>query len=181
MEQILYRHEIVLNLLNKNNHLRQIAKDLNTNHMTVKRILDKLVKENILDLKEEGRNNVYSIKKTLEAQNMVYMAELYKFDKLIKKHPELKQDLSALRKLNARLITIFGSYANFNEKEDSDIDIYIETNANRLKLYTSQINRKFDVKIGRYNKKNLLIGEIEKSHIIIKGLERFYEKNRFFA
>ena len=181
MEQISYRYEIILNLINKNNHLRQIAKDIGTNHMAVKRILDDLIKGNILDVKVEGRNNIYSIKKTLEAQNTVNMAESYKFNKLIKKHPELKQDLGKLRKINSKLMIIFGSYAKFNERKDSDIDIYLETEDNKIKQAVSQINKNFSVKIGKYNKSNLLIKEIEKSHIIIKGLERFYEKNRFFA
>ena len=63
MEQILYN--IIINLMKKDNHLRQIAKDLDVNHMTVKRALDTLVKENVLDVREEGRNNVFSFKKNL--------------------------------------------------------------------------------------------------------------------
>jgi len=34
--------------------------------------------------------------------------------------------------------------------------------------------------MGRYDKENLLIKEIESNHIIIKGIEKFYKKNRFF-
>ena len=167
MEHILYRYEVILNLINKNNHLRQIAKEIGINHMTIKRILDNLIKENILDIQQQGRNNIYSIKKTLEAQNMVYMAENYKFNKLIKKHPGLKQDLNLLKKINSKLIIIFGSYANFKETKDSDIDIFIETENNDIKKQTEQINRKFSVKIGKYKRDNLLIKEIEKSHIEI--------------
>jgi hypothetical protein len=43
-----------------------------------------------------------------------------------------------------------------------------------------ETNSKLSIKIGLYNKKNLLIKEIENSHIIIKGVEEFYERNEFF-
>ena len=43
MEQKLYNYEVMLNLLKGENHLRQIAKDLKMNHMTIKRALDREV------------------------------------------------------------------------------------------------------------------------------------------
>ena len=180
MEQKLYNYEIILYLLKGEKHLRQIAKDLKTNHMTIKRISDKLVEENVLDIKKEGRNNIFSIKKTGEAYNAVLMAEIYARNKLLKKHPELKQDIKMLKKMKANMIVIFGSYAKGSETKTSDIDVYIATKNNKLKEEVKKINSRFAVKTGEYNKKNLLIKEIEKNHIIIRGIEAFYEKNQFF-
>ena len=180
MEQKLYSYEIVLNLLKGSNHLRQIAKDLKINHMTIKRALDALIRENVLDVEKKGKNNTYSIKKTLEAHNFTFMAEIHKFGKLIKEHPELKQDLKELRKLPANLIIIFGSYAKGIETDKSDIDVYIETTSNKIKNEAQKISKKFSIKTGEYAKDSLLIKEIEKNHIIVKGVEAFYEKNKFF-
>jgi predicted nucleotidyltransferase len=179
MEQKLYNHEIVLNLLKGENHLRQIAKDIKMNHMTVKRALDSMVKENILDVKEEGKNNVFSIKNSIEAHNAVLAAEVYRLNKFVKKHPELKREILDLKKIQTMVI-IFGSYAKETETRDSDIDVFIETRNAKLKNSAAKINAKFSVKIGKYDKDNLLIKEIEKNHIIVKGFEEFYEKNRFF-
>ena len=179
MEQKLYNHEIALNLLKGDNHLRQIAKELGVNHMTAKRALDLMVKGNILDVKEEGRNNVFSIKNSMEAQNAVLAAEVYKFNRFIRKHAKLKREVMELRKIPA-IVAIFGSYAKGNEKEDSDIDIFIETKDAKIKNVVSKLNEKFSVKTGQYDKNNLLIKEIEKNHIIVKGFEAFYEKNGFF-
>ncbi len=179
MEQILYN--IILNLLKGNNHLRQIAKNLNVNHMTVKRALDVLVKENVLDVRTEGKNNVFSIKKTLEARNFVLMAEIYNLNIFVSKHPRLKQDLNELKKLDAGIIVIFGSYAKGIETSGSDIDVYIDTMSVRVKEQAEKINDKFSVKIGAYNKDSLLIKEIDQNHIILKGVEEFYEKNKFFG
>lgn len=179
MEQKLYNHEILLNLLKGENHLRQIAKDLKINHMTVKRALDAMVRNNVLNVKEEGKNNIFSIKDSLEAQNAVLAAEIYKFDRFIKKHPELKREIIELKKIPA-MVLVFGSYAKGNEKPDSDIDIFIETRDAKMKNAASKLNGKFSVKTGTYDKNDLLIKEIEKNHVIIKGFEVFYEKNRFF-
>lgn len=180
MEQKLYSYEIMLNLLKGENHLRKIAKDLSMSHMTVKRALDSLVSQNVLDIKKEGRNSVYSIKKTLEGRNMVYMAEIYRLGKLIKKHPELKQGMVELKKITAGIIIIFGSYAKEAETENSDVDIYIEAENRKIREEAEKISGKFSVKAGLYDRSSLLIREIEKNHVIVKGTESFYEKNNFF-
>ena len=80
-----------------------------------------------------------------------------------------------------KLCVLFGSYAKGIAHKDSDIDIYIETASRTLKKEIKQINTKISLKIGRYDKNNLLIKEIEKNHVIIKGAEVYYEKNKFFG
>ncbi len=179
MEQISYN--IINKLLKNENHLRGLAKDLKINHMSVKRALDKLVKENVLDVREQGRNNIFSLKKTLEAENYIYLTEINKLQQLIKKHPYLKTIIQELKKIKAELILLFGSYAKNTSTKNSDIDVYIETTDKKIKQETSKINSKISVKIGSYNKDNLLIKEMEKDHIVVKGAEKFYEKNKFFT
>ncbi len=76
---------------------------------------------------------------------------------------------------------LFGSYAKLIAKKQSDIDLYIDTDDKKIKKDVELINTKLSVKIGRYDKDNLLIKEIEKNHVIIKGVELFYEKNKFFS
>ena len=78
------------------------------------------------------------------------------------------------------MIILFGSYAKGNPKQDSDIDIYLETNDNKIKNKIKEINSKLSIKIGKFDAKSLLIKEIIKNHIIIRGLENFYERVDFF-
>ena len=60
--------EIVLNLLRKReNHARGLANDFGVSHTTVLRKTEGLVKANVLDYKREGKNSVFSLKKTLKA------------------------------------------------------------------------------------------------------------------
>ncbi|MBI5332408.1 MAG: hypothetical protein HZB65_02460 [Candidatus Aenigmarchaeota archaeon] len=93
MEQISdkdYKLEILLELLKNNSHIRALAKDIETNHMTVLRKIKELSEENAIDYKQEGKNKTYFLKKTIEARNYVMMAENYKLLQLLIKYPHLR-------------------------------------------------------------------------------------------
>ena len=173
--------EIILVLLKNKSHLREIARTLNESHSTILRKINELVKENVLDYKKEGKNKVFFIKNNLKAKNYVYSAEIHKLNSLLRKHPELSiifEDIK--RNFSKGMIILFGSYAKGIPKKDSDIDIYLETNDDGLKNKIKAINSKLSIKIGKFDTKSLLIKEIIKNHIIIKGLEDFYERVEFF-
>jgi predicted nucleotidyltransferase len=173
--------EIILVLLKNKTHLREIARILNESHSTVLRKINELIKENILDYKKEGKNKVFFIKNNLKAKNYVYSAEIHKLNNLLKKHPELSVIFEDIKKNFLRgMIILFGSYAKGIPKEDSDIDIYLETNNNDTKNKIKEIHSKLSIKIGKFDTKSLLIKEIIKNHIIIRGLEDFYERTDFF-
>lgn len=170
-------NEIVLLLSGNNLHTRALAKELNTNHVTVINKLESLMEENVVDFKQEGKNKVYFLKKSVEARNYVIMAELYKLNKVIRIYPALRKIIEAIKRHSKiKLAILFGSYAKGIAKRDSDIDIFIETRDRNLKKELQLLNSKLSVKIGNYNRANLLIREIEKNHVIIKGLELYYEK-----
>jgi len=181
MEQKDYRAEIINELLRNRNHVRSIAKDLGTNHMTISRKIRELVNENVVDFKEEGKNKVYFLKKTLEAKAYIIKSEHYKLIKIINKYPQLRVIFEKIQKDNRiKMALLFGSYAKKIAKSESDIDIYIETLNKNVKKDIEMINSKINVKIGKYDRENLLAKEIEKNHVIIKGVEEYYEKNKFF-
>ena len=121
------------------------------------------------------------MKKTAEAKSYVFIAENYKLIKLLEKYPNLRNAIEKIqRNKKISLAVIFGSYAKYLAKKDSDIDIYIETADKKLKRDAELINSKINVQIGKYDKNNLLIKEIEKNHVIIKGVEELYERYNFF-
>ncbi len=173
--------EIILVLLTGEIHLRGIAKQLGESHSTISRKLNKMTKENIVDFKKVGKNKVFFIKKGLQARNYIFNAERYKLTKLIKHYPDLNVIISdILKKCNERLIILFGSYAKGIAKKESDIDIYIETPRRKAKEEVEYISSKIKVKIGNFDLNSLLIKEIIKNHIMLKGVEDFYEKIKFF-
>lgn len=173
--------EIILVLLEGENHLRGIAKQLNESHSTVLRKLNKLMMENILDYRMEGRNKVFFIKKNLQAKNYVYNAERYKLIELLRKYPELDVIMeSVLKASKETLIIIFGSYAKSTAKKDSDIDLFVETRNRAVKEQLESIHSKVKVKLGYFDLSSSLVKEIVKNHVILRGVEEFYEKTKFF-
>ncbi len=174
-------YEIILALIKGENHIREIARKLKTNQTSVKRRLDELYKKNIVDYRVEGKNYVYFIKKSLEARSFVIMSESYSLILFLEKYPKLKGVVKKIiEKETIPMAILFGSYAKGIPNKSSDIDLYIESENLDLKKEIELIDSRLSVKIGRYNRENLLIKEIEANHIILKGIEQFYEKNRFF-
>lgn len=181
MEQKDYKLETVNLLLKEQNHIREIAKKLGINHMTILRKIKELYKENVIDYNKEGKNKVYFLKKTTESKVYAYISENYNLLMTLKKYPSLRNIIEKIQgNPKIRLAILFGSYSKGNPKKDSDIDIYIESKDLRLKKEIENIDTRLSVKIGEYDKSNLLIKEIEKNHIIIKGVEDYYERNKFF-
>jgi Nucleotidyltransferase domain. len=168
-------------LLQKQNHVRGIAKKLNESHSTISRKLDNLKRENVIDSRREGKNKIFFLKKNIISQSYIIQAESHKLIKLLIRHPELGIIFEEiLEKTDEKLIVLFGSYAKGLAKRDSDIDIYIETKSRNLKKVIESIHPKINVKIGTFDTKSPLIKEIIKDHIIIRGIEVFYEKKQFF-
>lgn len=176
--------EIILLLLKGNKHLREIARDLKISHSTISRKLNKLIKENVLDYKKEGKNKVFFIKKNLKAKNSVFRAERYKLNKILSKYPKLEiileEILNNIPYNEVSMLVLFGSYAKGLAKKTSDIDIYINSTNKKIKQIIENIHSDINVKIGEFNPESLLIKEIIKNHIILRGVEEFYERIKFF-
>ncbi len=168
--------EIILTLLKNDRHLREISRILAVPHATILRRLNLLVKEGVLDFSFNGRNKVFSIKNNLQARNYIYNAERYKLNLLLERYPKLSIILNEIIKETKGLVVLFGSYAKFCADKNSDIDIYIDTLDKKTKSKIESINSKINIKIGRFDKNSLLIKEIIKEHIILRGGELFYEK-----
>ena len=177
MEQKDYKLEIVRVLNKEKGHVRGIAIKLGTNHMMVVRKTKELLDSNVVDIKEEGRNKIYFIKNSVEARAYLQMSEQYKLINLLKKYPALRVIVNKIQKdRRIKLALIFGSYAKGISKRNSDIDIFIETENLDLKKEYSRMDSKFSIKIGKLIGKEPLVEEIRKNHVLIKGVERYYEK-----
>ena len=173
--------QIVARLLRGDSHPRKLAQDLGLSHTTVLRKLRGLLDGNIVDFRVEGKNKTYFLKKTLEARVHVYVAEWCALGNLIKESPHLRSIIRTIQEReDVPLAVIFGSYAKGTADRKSDIDLYIETEDRETKQELERYHSKLSVKIGLWDPENLLIQEIAKNHVIVKGVERFYEKTGFF-
>lgn len=180
MEQNNTELEIIIALLKyKGLHVRGIARIINKPHANISRLMKKLLKKNVVDFKLEGKNKVFRLKKGVESLNHAYMAEHFKLLKLFEKYPISSVIIeSILSKTNEKLILIFGSFAKFSAKKDNDIDVFIETTKRKVKTQLENINPRLSVKIGKFDTNNLLIKEIMKDHVILKGVEYYYENTK---
>ena len=174
-------YEIILRLLKGNAYGREIAKELDISLTTIQRSLLELERKNILDIEIQGKNKIFSLKKNLMARNHIFNAENYKLVKLLSHYPELGPVITdVLGKSKSSLVILFGSYAKFSANKNSDIDIYLDTLNIKEKKEIEMVNSKINAKIGKFDINSLLIKEIIRNHVIIKGVEEFYEKTRFF-
>lgn len=166
--------EIIEKLRMKPMYIRELAKELNLIPSTIMRMTNKLEANNVVDFKTEGKNKVFFLKSSPEAQTHLYMAEYYKLFKILK-NPKIRYIVKKIQeKTNSELIILFGSYAKGTQVKESDIDIYVETDSNKLKEDIMMISSDLSVKIGTFGKDSYLGKEIIKDHIIIQNVERFY-------
>ena len=174
-------YEIVLRLLKGNTYGREIVKELDISLTTIQRSMLELERKNILDVEIQGKNKMFSLKKNIMARNHIFNAENYKLVKLLSHYPELGPVISdVLVKSKSSLVILFGSFAKFSAKKGSDIDIYLDTSNIKEKKEVEMVNSKINAKIGKFDINSLLIKEIIRNHVVIKGVEEFYEKTRFF-
>lgn len=177
-----YGLEIIGFLLKfKTGHIRSIARTLEVNHMTILRKTKDLIEENVLDFKLEGKNKVFFLKKSVEARNHAFTYEHYKLVRILKQYSYLRNIVDKIhRDSRIKIALIFGSYAKFTADKTSDIDLFIETNKQEIRKELLLLSSKLSIKIGEYDKNNDLAKEIEKNHVIIKGVEEYYDKAGIF-
>jgi predicted nucleotidyltransferase len=174
-------NEIVALLIKEDLHTRAIAEQLSSNHATVLRKLRDLTEENIVDFRMEGKNKVFTLKRTIESRNAAIIAEIYKQSSVVSRYPVLRGIVQAIQEMpEIPLAILYGSYAKGLATKGSDIDIYIETSDSHKKKQLEQKHSSLSVKIGVFDTRNLLIREIMKDHVIIRGFEVYFDKTGFF-
>jgi len=176
MSQKDYRLSIVLALSRQESYTRALARQLNTNQTTVARKIRELMTENIVDASTVGKNKIVFLKKSLEARQMLCAAELFKLSAFVAEYPLLRSVVEQIQnESEISMAIVFGSYAKGLAMPSSDIDVYIDTAKQKIKERIEKFDSKLSIKIGKYNRNSILVREIEKNHVIIKGVEKFYE------
>jgi predicted nucleotidyltransferase len=174
-------NEIVATLLREDLHPRAIADRLATNHVTVLRKLRDLEQVNVVDFRTEGKNKTYTIKRSIEGRSAAMIAELYRQSMVISRYPVLRGIFQAVYEMpDISLAILFGSYAKGLATKESDIDIFLETIDPDRKKQLEQKHSLLSVKTGRFDMDDLLIREIMKDHVIIRGVELYFERTGRF-
>jgi len=109
------------------------------------------------------------------------IAELYKQSRIVSEYPILRNIFRLIQEdQEIGLALLYGSYAKGIPTKTSDIDIYIDTLNPHVKKQLEQHHSSLSIKIGAFDPQSLLIREIIRDHVIIKGVEVYFDKTGFF-
>ncbi|MBU0460377.1 MAG: nucleotidyltransferase domain-containing protein [Candidatus Woesearchaeota archaeon] len=160
---------------------REIARKIRVSPQTGLSILNILVKEKVLNVQKEGRNNKYSLnRKDLISKLMLSLAEINKARDFLEKN-EMKLILSKLLPLTETII-VFGSFAKNIEKKSSDLDLIVigVKNQNKFRkvknIFPREINVEFISWSGFVKTMKTALGiEIRKDHLIYGNVFKVVE------
>ncbi|MEK6918164.1 MAG: winged helix-turn-helix domain-containing protein [Nanoarchaeota archaeon] len=156
---------------------RNVAKKLKMNQKTVSNILNSLEKDNILKFTQEGKNKYYYLNSFYSnLKEIIQIIETKKKINFLEKYRKLRELFLKLEERAKGMLVIFGSYASFSANEKSDLDVFVlgkMKNVDDLEeVYNIKINIVRSNK-NKFDKKDHLILEIIKNHVVLRGIEDF--------
>ena len=168
-------------------HVREMAKLTKKSHVTLLPHLKALEKDKILISKTIGKNKQYSLNfENIITKNYITLSETIATTSFLEQIFLIKKVTKEIFNLNlSGTIILFGSYSKKTFKDDSDIDLFylgqitdkeIQNIKNIGKTYGKIINVKksalenFELGL---RKKDPLITEIIKNHVVLQNPEQF--------
>jgi DNA-binding Lrp family transcriptional regulator len=156
---------------------RQLAKKLNMNQKTVSNILNMLEKEHIVKYSTEGKNKYYFLNKlNTQLPDYIKIVEIERKNQFIAKYSKLKDLFKDLERKTNGIIIIYGSYANFTNNSQSDLDVFVMGEIEEIEDLENKYNLKINVvksTKANFNINEVFVKEIINNHIILKGVEEF--------
>jgi len=168
-------------------HLREIARNIQTDKKAVGIHLNQLENHNILQSIQKGRNKEYHLNlNNPVTKHYLILAETYTTITYLEKNYIIKKLTSEIADKIDGTIILFGSYAKEEATDESDIDLLIITEKN---INTEAINETAkimgkEINVKTTDQKHLqsglkendpLIKEIIQNHIVIKGIDSLVE------
>ncbi len=184
----------ILDLLSTKEKLtiNEISTQLDETYSFVNRVINRLIKENILKKEVIGNSYLCSLNLNNE-KTLSYLTlnEIEKKEKFIEKLKNIKTLLNQIKeRISADCIIIFGSYAKGTQTKSSDIDLLIINNKkdNSINKEINQLETMYDIKINQIivnqnifkemiqNNVKINVGkEALKNHIILNGSNVFWK------
>lgn len=126
-------------------YLKEISRKTKIAHTSVINYLNKLITEGIITKKQikRGKRNFPYYKANLNSPRYKPQKIIYNFSSII--NSEIINYLNG--KLMPQSIVVFGSYQKGEDTEDSDIDIFVEANEEKINLekFEKLLNRKIQL------------------------------------
>lgn len=179
--------EVFLDL--KRHYFAELTKVTKLTKPRTLRILRKLVKQNVLEVKTEANVKYYSLKKASLVYTVLGMVEYNRTSAFLAKNKTLKRALEMLKEKynNYLVMLIFGSVVKGYATKASDIDLLLmkenfsKNDLKKVEDIVDLINGRTGLKISSYfmkteefKKQNDLAKEAINHHVLIEGAELFY-------
>jgi len=168
----------------------QLSKQLKMHYPNIHKTIKKLEKKQIISLETIGKASICSLNtKSRELPIYLSFVEELKAKEYMNKFPFLKRILEQAKKISSiTCIGLFGSQITNKATSNSDIDMFILTEDNKLykdfiPKYFPELENKIDLNIITFKEfteslkesKVTISTEIAKNKIIISGAEIFYQ------
>ncbi len=179
--------EVFLDL--KRHYFAELTKVTKLTRPRTLRVLRKLVKRGILDVKAEANVKYYSLKRTSLVYATLGVVEYNRTLLFLAKNKTLARALEMLKEkyFDYNVMLIFGSVIKGYATQTSDIDILLlkeavfQTDIKKVEDIAGLVNGRTGLKISPYfmtmdefKKKNELANQAIEHHILIEGAELFY-------
>ena len=155
-------------------YLREISKLSKIPLKTCQNFLLTLEKAKILKSKIEGKNKYFSLNpENIKTKSYLLQAEIYQTDLFLEKYPQFKMFLKSLK--TTAPIIVFGSFAKFKADKDSDLDLLVRAEKERILAFhllpvnLHQVNLTEEAYLKALKEQEDLIKEIEENHIILNN------------
>ncbi len=176
---------ILSNLINK----AKISVDTAKNRLNILLSLNIIIEERIGGGKKALLKRYYSNLSSEEGKNIFSLVELKKKNEFFGKNQMLRGPFSQLAREigdKVEIILIFGSFANYSQTKDSDLDILLLTdkkiNKDQIKksiersfiTFNHEISPRLD-NIKNFRKNNAVYQTIKNNHVVVYGALKLIE------
>ncbi len=164
-------------------YIREVEKLLKISPRTAQLILEDLENKGIIESKVKGKIKSYRLKINELSNRYLSFVEQYKSIAFIQKNLLLKEIIEKISSFINGIGIIFGSYAKGTSTLESDLDLFIAGDYEKEEIKRVSKNFGMEISIKCYPiktfekniKKDILLTEILKNHIIFKNVELFIQ------
>jgi len=165
----------------KDFYIREINRALKISPRTSQLILDDLETKGILESITRGKIKTYVLRKNQTSKYYLTLAEAYKTTLFMENNPLVKEVIERILPLISGIGLIFGSYAKGEQREGSDLDVFLLEHADNKKIRDISKTYGIDINLITYPlekyksaiDKDIFLKEVIENHIAISNIDGF--------
>lgn len=166
---------------NKSLYIREVNRMLEISPRTAQLILNDLETKGILESIMRGKIKTYTLRKNQMSKYYLTLIEVYKTTIFMDNNSLAREITGRILPLISGIGLIFGSYAKGDQRDGSDLDIFLAGHADTRKIREVSKTYGLDINLVVYPlekyksviDKDILLKEILENHIAISNIDGF--------